>query len=78
MTEETRKEEKIEKAQEQTEQIENPTGLQGEDLEKVSAGTYLRSRSNHFVTPRRNWVFPRPVPYWKKPAATTDRTAAFR
>ena len=28
MTEETRKEEKIEKAQEQTEQIENPTELQ--------------------------------------------------
>ena len=38
MTEETRKEEKIEKAQEQTEQIENPTELQGEDLEKVAAG----------------------------------------
>ena len=34
MTEETRKEEKIEKAQEQTEKIENPTELQGEDLEK--------------------------------------------
>ena len=46
MTEETRKEEKIEKAQEQTEQIENPTELQGEDFEKVAAGTYLRSRSN--------------------------------
>ena len=28
MTEETRKEEKIEKAQEQTEKIENPTELQ--------------------------------------------------
>ena len=47
MTEETKKTEQIEKAlEQQTDQIENPTELQGEDLEKVAAGTYLKTRSN--------------------------------
>ena len=47
MSEETKKAEQIEKALEQTEQIEKPTELQGEDLEKVAAGkTYLKTRSN--------------------------------
>ena len=47
MTEETKKTEQIEKALEKTEQIENPTELQGEDLEKVAGGkTYNETRSN--------------------------------
>ena len=47
MTEETKKSEQIEKALEQTEQIENPTVLNAEDLEKVAGGkTYIQTRSN--------------------------------